>query len=90
MPSKLVVTFTIIVAIAIPSFAISAEKHGSDCASCHTLSDKDATQVLSRIGGSVKSVKQAPAKGFFELMVEKDGKQGIITWILLKRTCCKG
>jgi len=49
-----------------------------DCASCHTLSPEEATKLLKKGGGTVKSVKQAPNRGMFELLVEKDGKEGIV------------
>ena len=78
MPSKLIITLSLIALFTVPSLALSSEKHGNDCASCHTLNDKDASQFLSKIGATVKSVKQAPAKGFYEILIEKDGKQGII------------
>ncbi|KAB0664834.1 DsbC family protein [Oryzomonas japonica] len=49
-----------------------------DCTSCHTLSPAEATQLLKKGGGTVKSVKQAPNRGMFELLVEKDGREGIV------------
>lgn len=78
MLNKLFITLFISAIIALPSLAMATEGHGSDCASCHKLNDKEAAALLGKIGGSVKSVKQAPVKGFFELLMERDGKQGII------------
>lgn len=49
-----------------------------DCTSCHTLTPQEATRLLKKGGGTVKSVKQAPSRGMFELLVEKNGKQGIV------------
>jgi thiol:disulfide interchange protein DsbC len=49
-----------------------------DCVSCHKLTETDATALLSKIGATAKSVKQSPSKGLFEVLAEKDGKQGII------------
>jgi thiol:disulfide interchange protein DsbC len=58
--------------------AMSKDGCSHDCTTCHSLSVKDAGELLKKTGITVKSVKQAPAKGLFELLVEKDGKQGII------------
>lgn len=51
---------------------------GQECSKCHTLTPQEATQLLKKAGGTVLSVKPAPAKGLFELFVEKDGQRGII------------
>lgn len=51
---------------------------GSACSSCHTLSKEEATTLLKKTGGTVKSVKMAPVKGMFELLMEKEGKQGLV------------
>jgi len=64
--------------IASSSYAMAKGGCGGECASCHTLTEKDAGELLKKTGINVKSVKQAPAKGLFELLVEKDNKQGII------------
>jgi thiol:disulfide interchange protein DsbC len=64
--------------IASSSYAMAKEGCGGECASCHTLSVKDAGELLKKTGINVKSVKQAPSKGLFEILVEKDNKQGII------------
>lgn len=60
------------------SYAMPKDGCGGDCASCHTLSVKDAGELIKKTGINVKSVKQSPSKGLFELLVEKDSKQGII------------
>ncbi len=64
--------------VASPSFAMAKEGCGGVCASCHSLTEKDATELLKKTGGTVTSVKQSPAKGLFELLVEKDGQKGIL------------
>lgn len=61
-----------------PLFAMDKEGHGNDCTSCHTLTVKEASELLKATGGTVKSIKQAPVKGVFELLMEKDGRQGLI------------
>ena len=59
-------------------FAMENKNCGGECTSCHSLTEKDANELLKKTGINVKSVKQAPAKGLFELLVEKDSKQGVI------------
>ncbi len=78
MIKELIFTLAISVIVASPSFAMAKEGCGGLCSMCHTLTEKEANTLLSKIGGTVKSVKEAPAKGLFELFVEKDDKQGII------------
>lgn len=90
MLKKLLITLAISAVIAAPSFAMAKQGHSGDCAACHTLSDKDAAELLKQIGGSVKSIKQAPVKGFFELLMEKDGKQGIIYLDYAKKNLMQG
>lgn len=60
------------------SVAATEKGHSGDCASCHTLTEKEATEILKKTGGTVTSVKQAPVKGFFELLVERDAQKGVI------------
>ena len=63
MLKQLLIALSLTTIIISPSLALAKEGHGSDCASCHTLSDKEAADLLNKIGGSVKSIKQAPVKG---------------------------
>lgn len=78
MFKELLTALAISVIVASPSFAMAKEGCGGECTSCHTLTEKDATALLSKIGATAKSVKQSPSKGLFEVLAEKDGKQGII------------
>lgn len=78
MLKELIITLAISVIVASPSFAMAKEGCGGACNVCHTLTVKDAGELLKKIGVTVKSVKDAPAKGLFELLVEKDNKQGIL------------
>jgi len=78
MFKELLAAFAISIIIASPSFAMAKDGCGGACNVCHTLTEKDAGELLKGIGVKVKSVKEAPAKGLFELLVEKDNKQGII------------
>jgi len=75
------ILFTVAAGIALfisPAFAMDKEGHGNDCTLCHSLSIKEASELLKATGGTVKSIKYAPVKGMYELLVEKDGKQGLI------------
>lgn len=78
MLKELIFTIIASLIIASPSFAMAKEGCGGLCTACHTLTEKDATALLSKIGATAKSVKQSPSKGLFEVLAEKDGKQGII------------
>jgi thiol:disulfide interchange protein DsbC len=73
----LVCLFTSLI-ITSPSFANAKEGHGGECASCHSLAEKEATELIKKTGGTVTSVKQSPAKGLFELLVEKEGQKGVL------------
>jgi thiol:disulfide interchange protein DsbC len=78
MFKELIFTLALLLIVASPSFAMAKEGCGGACNVCHKLSEKDANELLKKIGVTVKSVKEAPAKGLFELLVEKDSKQGIL------------
>jgi thiol:disulfide interchange protein DsbC len=78
MFKELLAALAVSIIIASPSFAMAKEGCGGACNVCHSLTEKDAGELLKGIGVTVKSVKEAPAKGLFELLVEKDNKQGII------------
>ena len=78
MFKELIFALSISVVVTSPSFAMAKEGCGGECSSCHTLTEKDANTLLSKIGVSAKSVKQSPSRGLFEVLAEKDGKQGII------------
>ena len=90
MFKQLLVLLSIFTITASPAVVIAKEGHSSDCASCHSLDEKEAAQLLSKIGGTVKSVKQAPVKGFFELQMEKDGKQGLLYLDYSKKKLMQG
>jgi len=78
MFKELLTALIISLIIASPSFAMAKEGCGGECTSCHSLTEKDANELLKKTGINVKSVKQAPSRGLFELLVEKDNKQGVI------------
>src|SRR5664279_4834488 len=58
--------------------AMTKDGCSHDCVTCHTLTEKDAGELLKKTGVTVKSVKQSPSKGLFEVLVEKDSKQGLL------------
>ncbi|MFA7402905.1 MAG: DsbC family protein [Pelobacteraceae bacterium] len=78
MFKELVIAAFVSIIIASPSFAMAKEGCGGVCSSCHVLTEKDATELIKKTGATVTSVKQSPAKGLFEMLVEKDGQKGIL------------
>jgi thiol:disulfide interchange protein DsbC len=60
------------------SFAMAKDGCSSDCASCHTLTTQEASSMLKKTGGTVTSVRHSPARGLFELLVEREGQKGIL------------
>jgi thiol:disulfide interchange protein DsbC len=49
-----------------------------DCSKCHSLSTKEASELLGFAGVTVKSVKPASSHGLHEVFFEKNGGFGII------------
>lgn len=49
-----------------------------ECSKCHSLSLKEASDLLGFAGVSVKSIKPAPSHGLHEVMFEKNGGIGIV------------
>ncbi|OGU15059.1 MAG: hypothetical protein A2076_18570 [Geobacteraceae bacterium GWC2_53_11] len=78
MLKELCIAVAVTTIIASSSYAMAKEGCGGECASCHTLTPGEATGLLKKIGGTVTSVRQAPARGLFELLVEKDGQRGVL------------
>ncbi len=50
-----------------------------DCLKCHTLNEKEAEAVLKPLIPDIKviSVRMAPAKGLWEIILESKGKKGL-------------
>lgn len=78
MLKELLIALAISCIIVTPSFAMAKDGCSNDCTSCHNLTVKEAGDLLKKTGIAVKSVKQAPARGLFELLVEKDNQQGLL------------
>lgn len=78
MFKELLICLFVSLMVASPSFAMAKEGCGGVCATCHSLTEKEATEILKKTGSTVTSVKQSPARGLFELLVEREGQKGII------------
>lgn len=78
MLKELCIALSVTIIVASSSYAMPKEGCGGECTSCHTLTTQEATGLLKKVGGTVASVRQSPAKGLFELLIEKDGRKGII------------
>lgn len=61
-----------------PSFGMSKENCNADCKTCHTLTNKEASDLLKPTGATVLSVKESPSRGLFELLVQKDTQKAVI------------
>lgn len=74
--------FIVVVLIIFPvtsSYAFPAEQvAGRDCKSCHVLTRQEASQLLRGLNVAIKEVRFAPVKGLFEVLAERDGKEGIV------------
>jgi thiol:disulfide interchange protein DsbC len=90
MLKVLVSVITCVTLFTTPLFAMDKEGHKNDCTSCHTLSTKEASELLKATGGTVKSIKYAPIKGMYELLIEKDGKQGLVYVDFAKKHIMQG
>lgn len=86
----LYISLLVFVSLVVHSSADAKDVCVGDCASCHMLSVKEAEELLKKTGGTVKSIKQAPIRGMFELFMEKDGKQGIIYIDYAKKNFMQG
>ena len=78
MFKELIFTLAISFIVVSPSFAMAKESCGGVCATCHNLTEKEATEILKKTGGIVTSVKHSPSRGLFELLVEREGQKGLI------------
>lgn len=72
-----VVAIVLSVLLVSSSFAMSKEC-GTDCKSCHSLSMKEAAELMKPTGASVLSIKESPSRGLFELLVQKESQKAII------------
>lgn len=87
---KIFIALVVTVIIASPSFVMAKENCLGECASCHKLEEKEATELLKKTGITVKSVKQSPVKGFFEMLVEKDNQRTLFFLDYAKKHIVQG
>jgi thiol:disulfide interchange protein DsbC len=78
MFKEILVALVVTITLASPSFAMAKDGCGGDCMICHKLTEKEAGELLKSTGITVKSVKPSPANGLFEILLEKEGKQGVL------------
>lgn len=78
MLKELSVALAVSLIVSSPSFAMAKDGCSGDCTSCHSMTVKEADGLLKKIGVNVKSVKQSPARGLYEVLVEKDNKKGVL------------
>ncbi len=78
MLKELCIAIVVSIVLVSSSYAMAKEGCGGECASCHTLTPQEATGLLKKVGVTVTSVRQSPARGLFELLVVKDSQKGIL------------
>ena len=78
MLKKLCIAAVLTIVAASSSYAMAKEGCGGECASCHTMTPQEATGLIKKIGGTVTSVRQSPARGLYEMLIERDGRKGVL------------
>ena len=81
--SRVILIISLLVLTAFNAFAEMpkpAEGCGPahECIKCHTMTVKEAGELLSFAGVGVKSVKPAPSHALYEILFEQGGKPGIV------------
>lgn len=77
MFKKILIAVALSALFVSPAFAMSKDC-GTDCKTCHSLSMKEAAELLKATGATVQSIKESPSRGLFELLVQKDSQKAII------------
>jgi thiol:disulfide interchange protein DsbC len=90
MLKVLFITLIVIMSVMADSPASAKDGCVGECGSCHKLSTTEAAELLKKTGGTVTSIRQAPISGMFELLMEKDGRQGIIYIDYAKKNFMQG
>jgi thiol:disulfide interchange protein DsbC len=68
-----------LLATAGTSWGMAKDGCGSgDCVTCHSLTVKEAGDLLSFIGGTVKQVSDPPIKGLWQVEIEKDKQKALV------------
>lgn len=78
MLKELLVAVAVSALFTSPSFGMSKDNCGAECKTCHSLTTKEASELLKPTGASVLSIKESPSRGLFELLVQKDSQKAII------------
>ncbi|CAH2030124.1 disulfide isomerase DsbC N-terminal domain-containing protein [Trichlorobacter ammonificans] len=63
---------------------------GHDCTTCHTLSSQEAAALIKPLNLTVKTVRHSPVAGLFEVVAERDGREGIIYVDYAKKLLMQG
>jgi len=75
MKSVLMAIFLLFVCL--PTWSVAAEGcRGGDCTTCHTLTVKEAGELLKDVG-TVSEVSLSPVKGLWQITLEREGRKGI-------------
>ncbi len=78
LAALLLVSFAFTVNATVPAPSAKEGCGSHECTKCHSLSVKEANDILSFGGVAVKSVKPAPSHGLYEVLFEKDGRPGLV------------
>ena len=84
---KLIIILCLLIA---PVISEAKESCAGDCTSCHSLSVKEAGELVKSLNVNVKSVVLSPMHGFFEVTGERDGKEGLIFVDFAKKYLMQG
>ncbi len=63
---------------------------GQDCTKCHTLSSKEAGELLRPLNVTIQSIKPAPVLGMFEVLAYRADQQGVIYVDFAKKHIMQG
>ncbi len=61
-----------------------------ECSRCHTLSSKEAAEILRPLNVTVQSIKQAPIQGMFEVLAKRTDQEGVIYIDFAKKKIMQG
>lgn len=61
-----------------------------ECSKCHTLSSKEATEILRPLNVTVQSIKQAPIQGMFEVLAKRADQEGVVYIDFAKKKIMQG
>ncbi len=61
-----------------------------DCSKCHTLTVKEAAEILKPLNVEVQSIKQAPISGMFEVLAKRSDQEGVIYVDFAKKKIMQG